>query len=210
MPVSPGYRGLRKTLSHDALLEAAEDLFAREGITAVSIDDIVDRAGVAKGTFYNHFHDKAHIAKVLALKLRREVREKIGEAKSGSDDPAVHLAIAMSMFLAFGQERPNAARILLAGMRSPTDTAAPINDRVKKTLQLGKRSGRFSYQQTDVGIIFVVGCIGTGLQQIVSARKSVDAQPIISALVTHALMGLGVGQKDAMAIAAKVTKQEIR
>jgi len=205
MPASPGYRGIRKTLSHDALLEAAEELFATQGITAVSIDDIVARAGVAKGTFYNHFQDKTDIAQTLALKLRREVRNRISKAKSVSDDPAVHLAIAMSMFLAFGHDRPNAARILLSGMRSPTDTAAPINDRVRKTLETGNRSGRFTVQQTGASIIFIVGCIATGLQQIVSSPKSAEAQSISNALIAHALMGLGVDQKDATTIAADVT-----
>ncbi|MEO0962633.1 MAG: TetR/AcrR family transcriptional regulator, partial [Pseudomonadota bacterium] len=161
--------------------------------------------GVAKGTFYNHFHDKTDIANALALKLRREVRQKIGAAKSASDDPAAHLAIAISMFLAFGLERPNAARILLSGMRNPTDTAAPINDRVKKTLQRGKQSGRFSYPQTDAAIFFIVGCIGTGLQQIVSGRKPDSVRDTIRALITHALMGLGVDEKGSKSIATEVT-----
>lgn len=40
------------------LLAAAADLIAEHGYEAVRVEDIVTRAGVAKGTFFAHFKDK--------------------------------------------------------------------------------------------------------------------------------------------------------
>lgn len=51
-----------------ALLDAASDLFVEKGVGGTSIDDIAERAGVAKGTFYHYFQDRA--AMLSALRMR--------------------------------------------------------------------------------------------------------------------------------------------
>lgn len=45
----------------DALFQSAYDLFLTQGISKTSIHDIVQKAGVAKGTFYLYFKDKYEI-----------------------------------------------------------------------------------------------------------------------------------------------------
>lgn len=47
-----------KKQKKDTLLKVAFDLFTDQGITKTSISDIVQQAGVAKGTFYLYFKDK--------------------------------------------------------------------------------------------------------------------------------------------------------
>ena len=41
-----------------AILEAALAVFTSEGFAAAKLDDVADKAGVAKGTIYLHFKDK--------------------------------------------------------------------------------------------------------------------------------------------------------
>lgn len=50
-----------KQLKLDALFSSAYDLFLSQGIVKTSIHDIVQKAGVAKGTFYLYFRDKYDI-----------------------------------------------------------------------------------------------------------------------------------------------------
>ncbi|UUZ83946.1 TetR/AcrR family transcriptional regulator [Paenibacillus sp. P26] len=40
------------------ILEAASDLFYREGIRSVGVDTIVEKSGVGKATLYRHFPTK--------------------------------------------------------------------------------------------------------------------------------------------------------
>lgn len=47
-----------KKQKKDALLNTAFELFISKGIQKTSISDIVEKAGVAKGTFYLYFTDK--------------------------------------------------------------------------------------------------------------------------------------------------------
>ena len=57
-----------KQHKRDALLNTAFDLFTGKGFHKTSISDIVERAGVAKGTFYLYFKDKYDIRNRLIAK----------------------------------------------------------------------------------------------------------------------------------------------
>lgn len=54
-----------KKQKKEALLNTAFDLFISKGIQKTSISDIVEKAGVAKGTFYLYFSDKYDIRNKL-------------------------------------------------------------------------------------------------------------------------------------------------
>ena len=59
-----------KQKKRESLLNTAFDLFTTKGINNTSIADIVEAAGVAKGTFYLYFKDKYDInSKLLVHKL---------------------------------------------------------------------------------------------------------------------------------------------
>ena len=54
------------------IVESAYDLFSRRGIRAVGIDEVIERASVAKATLYRHFPSKDDL--VLAFLEQREQR----------------------------------------------------------------------------------------------------------------------------------------
>ncbi len=56
---------INKQRKKEALLNTAFDLFTSKGINDTSISDIVNKAGVAKGTFYLYFRDKYDIRNLL-------------------------------------------------------------------------------------------------------------------------------------------------
>ncbi len=51
----------RRTNTREALLVAARTLLAGRTTEGFTVDDIVQSAGVAKGSFYNHFSDKEEL-----------------------------------------------------------------------------------------------------------------------------------------------------
>lgn len=70
------------------LMQAAETMFLQKGFAGTSIDDIVRTAGVAKGTFYLYFQDKAEIwdAVVVQISLRVLAQSKLTMESSGLAD----------------------------------------------------------------------------------------------------------------------------
>lgn len=67
----------------DALFKSAYDLFLNQGLAKTSIHDIVQKAGVAKGTFYLYFKDKYEIRDLLiaktASKLFLDAQEQLNK-----------------------------------------------------------------------------------------------------------------------------------
>lgn len=78
----------KKQIKENQLFTAAYDLFLMQDIGKTSIDDIVKKAGVAKGTFYLYFKDKNDLLHRLILKKSNEIMkaalEKTNEC--GSED----------------------------------------------------------------------------------------------------------------------------
>ena len=57
--------------ARDRILAAAYELFASRGIRDVGVDEVIERAGVAKATLYRHFPSKDDLV-IAFLELREE------------------------------------------------------------------------------------------------------------------------------------------
>ena len=76
----------KKNEKYQRLIAAAFDLFENNGISAMSIDDIVKKAGVAKGTFYLYFKDKFDLISKLILKKAAEYMNLTSEIPDIKND----------------------------------------------------------------------------------------------------------------------------
>jgi AcrR family transcriptional regulator len=57
--------------ARDRILDAAYDLFSRRGIRDVGVDEVIERAGIAKATLYRHFRSKNELV-IAFLELREQ------------------------------------------------------------------------------------------------------------------------------------------
>ena len=74
-----------KQIKRESLLETAFKLFTSKGIQKTSISDIVEAAGVAKGTFYLYFKDKYDIRNKLIAHKSSEVFKRADRALQATD-----------------------------------------------------------------------------------------------------------------------------
>ena len=82
-------RGPRKhDVRRDALLDAAALLFVERGQASTTIDDIATQAGVAKGTFYHYFKDRAAMLEALRDQYSRHFLEHVDAAIAPCPDNA--------------------------------------------------------------------------------------------------------------------------
>lgn len=73
---------LNKKKKKDALYNTAFELFTTKGIAKTTISDIVEKAGVAKGTFYLYFKDKYDIRNKLVSHKTGELFYKAHQSLS--------------------------------------------------------------------------------------------------------------------------------
>ena len=74
-----------KKKKKEAIFNTAYELFTTKGINATAISDIVEKAGVAKGTFYLYFKDKYDIKNKLTAFKTHELFEKAAKALRKAD-----------------------------------------------------------------------------------------------------------------------------
>lgn len=116
-----------------ALGEAALGLFLAHGIEAVTIDDIVDAADTAKGSFYRYFEDKTALVEALVAPVDAAVctafatcAESLQNAKGGAALAQPYRALAVSLGAVLFQH-PDVIRLYLQEGRTPgTGARAPI------------------------------------------------------------------------------------
>jgi AcrR family transcriptional regulator len=64
-------------------------------VDAISIDELVSAAGVAKGSFFNHFDEKAAYAAAIVAAIRCEFKHALASAKADISDPLARLSGGM-------------------------------------------------------------------------------------------------------------------
>ena len=69
-------RDPRVRRTHQALHEAMVELCLRDGYRAVTVDTLVERAGVTRATFYTHFRDKEQLLLAIADEVVGDVLER--------------------------------------------------------------------------------------------------------------------------------------
>ena len=50
--------GTREPEARERIVDSSYELFSRRGIQAVGVDELIEKAGVAKATLYRHFPSK--------------------------------------------------------------------------------------------------------------------------------------------------------
>ena len=82
--------------ARDRILDTAYELFSQRGIRGVGVDEVIERAGVAKATLYRHFPSKDRLVLAfLDLREQRWTKDLIeaGAIRRGSNPEERLLAI---------------------------------------------------------------------------------------------------------------------
>ena len=200
-----GRQARRRSRSRDALVGAAETLFGARGPDAVTIDDIVASADLAKGTFYNHFADKDALTAEVARMVRASIERRVDAANEGITDPAARTARALCVYAAFAVQKPDRARALLRLALRADDRSDPLNAGLAHDLDAGFGSGRFAGIGRRAAVMLVAGTVQQLVLRLLSAREG--AVDLARDLAMAQLKGLGVKPADAERTAAKAAAE---
>jgi TetR/AcrR family transcriptional regulator, cholesterol catabolism regulator len=70
-------RARRRQQTRERVVDAAVELFVRQGYDATTVDQITAAADVARGTFFNHFSGKEALTYAWIERRREELRDRI-------------------------------------------------------------------------------------------------------------------------------------
>jgi len=201
----------RISRTKQALINAGIELLSEFPIDALSIDEIVQVAGVGKGSFFNHFGDKSNFALEIAAAIRSEVEARASFHNREVEDPAARVARGVSQFVAFAIKDPKRAAILCGGREWAIIKDHPLNRDLRSDLRKGEKEGRFRQGASEEGILFVLGVCGAVVIDIIERRlsKRVAARSA-TANITMLLAGLGLSANEASKVAARATNDILK
>lgn len=134
------------------LMDAAAQLFARQGFEAVSVNEIARVAEVANGTFYVHFRDKDEIAGAVAFGIAQEVVRQLDEAMTDIDDAMERTSMATRRFIDLAGSEPDCGGALFRAVLTFQDLRESVIGYLRADLQRGVSQGVFTTEIDDVVI----------------------------------------------------------
>lgn len=113
-------RGRDPDRSRAAILDAAEEFFARKGFEATSLEEVGRAAGLSRGTPRYFFGSKEDLYRVVLERVFADARERVARSRAAASGaaPEVVIAEAVGGYMDFLASRPTFVR--LAGWEALT------------------------------------------------------------------------------------------
>jgi len=161
-------RPRRRKPVRQRLFDAALSLFSTQGVEATTIDQIVEAADVAKGSFYNYFQDRNGIMAAIAADLRVLLEQGIGRLNEGIDDPAERMARGFRLYLALAVLEPGRASMLARLYEGGDKLIMKSNPGLLRDLKLGIEKGLFNVPSIEAAQHLVMGLALISMRHLLS------------------------------------------
>ncbi len=189
-PVSP-----RAARTRAAMLAAGFDLLAERPIDAIAIDEVVARAGVAKGSFFNHFRDKPGFANAIAAAVRAELEGRVDAANALVTDPVARLAGGMRVAVDFALTERKRAIVMLRGLELSTGIDHELNRGIRADIEAVLTAGLGRKEAARSGVRYWLGlCQIAMLNAIERQHDRATAAQRLEEMLVLGLCGLGIAE----------------
>jgi AcrR family transcriptional regulator len=188
----------------EQILEAAKEVFAEAGYHEASINAIIERAGIARGTFYLYFTSKAAVFDALLDQAMADLRARI--RRIDVDDPAapppqVQLRDGLVRVLDYVLKDRQLAMILLSGAKAPEAEAAQrlgaffaeVHGVIKAALSGGLEIKLVRPCNVEVTAAALLGTVRGVIEHLVSKESSATVDETVNELIAVALRGVLAG-----------------
>jgi len=195
----------------NSLLRACGDLLAEQSIDAITINEIVELAGVGKGSFYNHFADKMVLAATVSNAILAEVEATVQKCNENVTDPAYRVVRGMCTHMQMAISDPRRAAIMLRGHDWATSDIHPLHRNVQDDIAKGVASGRFAARCEEFGILQIVGTGYFSMIRIIEQRLTPEqAIDLATKAFSLILYGFGLPEEEAVRIVSDSAKDIIK
>jgi AcrR family transcriptional regulator len=179
---APTLRARFKEATSTAILDAAEQVAADEGLPAASLQTIAQRAGVAVGTIYNHFEDRDALFAALFARRRAELLATLDAAVKPNVAFAAQLDAFVRTVFTYFDGRRTFLRLALESenvrppVRKPDGRTEPamhqLQLRADRVVRVGVREKRLRPEAADLGAIVLVSIVKGVLHARVHGPKT--------------------------------------
>jgi AcrR family transcriptional regulator len=169
----PKLRARIREATAQAILSAAEEVFADAGFHAAHMGSIAAKAGVSVGTLYNHFQDREALLAGLLAARRVELIGKVDAAlREAAGRPLrERLRQILTVFIGHCEEHRKFVHVVLQrelgryqqtfpqAWAKKTDAMREIYERIDKEMKQGVKERALRPDLADLGAVFFFGML---------------------------------------------------
>jgi AcrR family transcriptional regulator len=201
-PVSPADPAERaKQERRRQILGAAKHVFADAGYHGASIHAIIERAQIARGTFYLYFESKAAVFDSILDQAMAELRSRIRRIEvddASAPAPQVQLREQVVSTLEFIVRDRALATILLSAGHTPEAEASErleqffteTRDLLRRAMATGMEIGLLRKCQPDLVAAALLGMIRGVIEFVVAQGDDAKVDDVVSEMLLVALRGV--------------------
>lgn len=165
----PDERESRKERKRQSLLAAAYELFTEKGVAKTSVDEIVRRANVAKGTFYLYFQDKDQLLQQLVYDISARVLEEAYAwlEERRTPDFVENVLLMLDYIIEYFKRNKLVLRLVERNFSWPmvarqmSERSDPLWDRLMSDLERSPQASRHSEEELFRIIFVIVEMVGS-------------------------------------------------
>ena len=173
---------------------ALQELLLDPGATAVSVPQVVGRAGAAQGTFYNYFESLSEAIDAVGALLLAEHTRVLRVVTSGAADTAEIVARSARQTLMLFVDRPDVGRLIFDSGLPVDRFAGGLRGHLHGDLRLGINRGDFSVANFDVAATVYTG---TMLGACLDLHRGQLPEAAVGEVAGYLLRVLGVNERKA-------------
>ena len=190
-----------KKNKREKILKAAISSFAQKGYHDTSISKIINKAGIARGTFYLYFENKRQIFDSILENLIVEIDRCIKKIEIGRErqNPLEQLKDNLRRIFTLFVENPELSKILLrhaAGLDKESDQKITefynnIAAKIEDALKLGIKMELIRDCNPRITSFLILGSIKELIEHVTLTMKNKsDINPVIDEILNFGLHGL--------------------
>ena len=150
------------------VLLSAKEVFSQKGYHQASVSDIIQRAGIARGTFYLYFRSKRDVFNSILDELVMELEEVMKRIDLDSSASSLEqLRSILRLIFMLALENPEMTQIVLrraGGLDSEFDSKLRkfyemVLDKIESNLQQGIELGLVRKCNTKIAACCILGCM---------------------------------------------------
>src|SRR3954467_7412214 len=146
----------RRERTRAALLRAGRELITAKGVAGLRVTEITEGAGVALGSFYNHFESKEDLVETVVADSLGSLAETLA-TPAADQDPAELVGFAIRRFVGFANEDPDYARLVVHLDHADALFMRAVYPAARRALELGVTSGRLVVPDVEVAVVTMLG-----------------------------------------------------
>jgi AcrR family transcriptional regulator len=180
-----GRQWARADATRQALLDAAQEIFADRGYADTGIAEIVERSGISVGSLYHHYGGKAGIYLALwedytAEQERQAALAVVRARKSGEIDPIALFIAGARAFLDVCWQQREASRLFQSG-EGPSGFALMRRGRARQWIGQNSKllRGHGSERAAQVLALVLTTVMGEAGREVAAAEDETEALEII-------------------------------